>query len=87
MDNKTLGLDYYADKNDAPVSDLLRHSSIKNEKKIMVLSDSSWQDFPDTGRVYFIKVGQLTTAHMFQEYLLNHVHKVSTMQHVLQEWI
>ena len=28
-DNKTLGLKYYADKNDAPVPDLLRQASIK----------------------------------------------------------
>ena len=34
-----------------------------------------------------IKVGQLTMAHMLQDQLLNPVHKVSTMQHVLQEWL
>ena len=30
-DNKILGLKYYADINDASVSDLLRQASIKNE--------------------------------------------------------
>ena len=37
--------------------------------------------------LYFIKVGQLTMAQMFQDQLLNKVQKVSTMQHALQEWI
>ena len=36
--------------NDAPVSDLLMQSSIKNENQLMDFSDSSWQDCPDTGR-------------------------------------
>ena len=30
-DNKTLGLKYYADMDDAPVTDLLRQASIKTE--------------------------------------------------------
>ena len=45
-DNKTLGLKYYADMNDAPVSDLLRQASIKTENQLRALYDSSWQDFP-----------------------------------------
>ena len=49
-DNKTLGLNYYADMNDVPVSDLLRQACIKTENHLMVFSDSSWQDFPDAGR-------------------------------------
>ena len=49
-DNKTLGLKYYANKNDSPVSDLLRQASIKTENHVMDFSDSSWQYFPDTGR-------------------------------------
>ena len=48
-DNKTLGLKYYADMNDAPVSDLLRQASIKTKNHLMDFSDSSWQDCPDTG--------------------------------------
>ena len=32
-------------------------------------------------KLSFIKVGQLTMAHMFQDQLINQVHKVSTMQH------
>ena len=36
--------------NDAPVSDLLRQDSINTENQLMGLSDSRWQDCPDTGR-------------------------------------
>ena len=50
--NKNLGLKYYADMRDAPLSDLLRQASIHTENQLMDLSDSSWQDFPDTGRIY-----------------------------------
>ena len=49
-DNKTLGLKYYDNINDAPISDLLRQSSIKTENHFMDISDSSWQDCPDTDR-------------------------------------
>ena len=37
--------------------------------------------------LFSIKVGQLSMAHMFQDQLYNPVLKVSTMQHVLQEWL
>ena len=33
--------------------------------------------------LFYIKVGQLTMAHMFQDQSLNPVQKVSTMQHAL----
>ena len=49
-DNKTLGLKYYDDLNDAPVTDLLRQANIKTRNHLMAFSDSSWQGFPDTGR-------------------------------------
>ena len=49
-DNKPLGLKYYADLNDAPVTDLLRQASIKTKNHLIDFSDSSWQYFPDTGR-------------------------------------
>ena len=49
-DNKTLGLKYYADLNDAPVTDILRQANIKTKNQLMAFSDSSWQDCPDTGR-------------------------------------
>ena len=42
--NKTLGLKYYADLNDAPVTDLLRRANIKTNNHLMAFSDSSWQD-------------------------------------------
>ena len=34
-DNKTLGLNYYADMNDSPVTGLLRQASIKTENHLM----------------------------------------------------
>ena len=49
MHNRTLGLDYYANINDAPVSDLLRQASIKTDNKLMDFSDYSWQYFLKTG--------------------------------------
>ena len=48
-----MGLKYYSDMNDVPVTDLLRQASIKTENHLMDFSDSSWQDFPDT----FISTG------------------------------
>ena len=44
-DNTTLGLKYYADMNDEPVSDLLIQASIKTENHLIDFSGSSWQDF------------------------------------------
>ena len=35
---------------DAPLSDLLRQASNKNDNQVMAFSDSIQQDFPDTGR-------------------------------------
>ena len=49
-DNNTLGLKYYDNMNDAPISDLLRQASINTENQLMSFSDSSWQYFTDTGR-------------------------------------
>ena len=49
--NKTLGLKYYADLNDAPVTDLLIKVSIITENHLMDFSDSSRQDCPDTVRI------------------------------------
>ena len=45
-----MGLKYYTDLNDAPVTDLLRQANIKTKNHLMDFSDSSRQDFPDTGR-------------------------------------
>ena len=41
-DNKTLGLKYYADLNDAPVTDILRQANIKTKNHLMGFSDSSY---------------------------------------------
>ena len=49
-DNNTLGLKYYTDLNDALVTDILRQANIKTKNHLMDFSDSSWQDYPDTGR-------------------------------------
>ena len=49
-DNKNLGLKYYANINDAPVSDLLRQASIKNENHLMDCFGSSWQECPEHRR-------------------------------------
>ena len=49
-ENKTLGLKYYADMNDAPVSDLLRQSSIETENHLMNFSDYIWEYCIDTDR-------------------------------------
>ena len=49
-DSKHLCLKYYADLNDAPVTDLLIQGNIKTKNHLMDLSDSSCQDCPDTGR-------------------------------------
>ena len=48
-DNKALGLKYYADINDSPVTDLLRQASIKTENHLIAFSDYSWQGFSDIG--------------------------------------
>ena len=50
-ENKTLGLKYYADLNDAPVTDILRQANIKTKNHFMAFSYYSWQDCPDTGRI------------------------------------
>ena len=49
-DNKNLGLKYYADFNDARITDILIQANIKTKNHLMAFSDSSWQDYPDTGR-------------------------------------
>ena len=49
-ENKTLGLNYYADMKDALLSDLLRQDNIKNEYQFTAFSDYSWLYFTDTVR-------------------------------------
>ena len=46
-----MGLKYYADLNDAPVTDILRQANIKTKNHLMDFSDSSWKYFTDTGRI------------------------------------
>ena len=49
-DNKILGPKYYADLNDAPVTDLLRQANINIKNHLMAFPGSSWHGCPDTGR-------------------------------------
>ena len=49
-DNKTLSLKYYANINDALVSELLIQASIKTENLLIDFSDYSWQYCSNTGR-------------------------------------
>ena len=46
-----MGLKYYEDLNDAPVTDLLRQANIKTNNNLVAFSNSSWQDCPFTGRI------------------------------------
>ena len=50
MYNKSLILRYYSKIEDTPLTELLRQARINTEKKFMMLSDSIWKEFPDTGR-------------------------------------
>ena len=45
-DNSILGYIYYAEINDAPLSDLLRQDNIKAENQLMAFSDSGRKDYP-----------------------------------------
>ena len=45
-----MGLKYYSNLNDAPVTDILRQANIKTKNHLMAFSYSSWHDYPDTGR-------------------------------------
>ena len=57
MENKTLGLNYYAGINYERLYDLLRQDTIKTENQLMNFSDSSQQYCLDTGtntRAYII---------------------------------
>ena len=85
-----MGLKYYANINYARVSDLLVQASIKTENNLMdflILVGEIVHTLAEVKehKLYFIKVVQLTMAHMFQDQFLNQVQKVSTMQYALQE--
>ena len=89
-DNKTLGLKYYADLNDAPVTDLLRQSNIKAKNHLMaflILFGKIVQTLEEVQEhiLFYINVGKFTMAHMLQDQLPNTVKKLSTMQHALKE--
>ena len=74
--NKTLGLKYYADMNDAPVTELLIQDSIKTENHLMdflILVGKIVQTLAEVHEhtLSFIKVGQLAMAHIFQDQFIN----------------
>ena len=61
-----MGLKYYADIKDAPLSDLFIQVIIETENQLMAFSDSSWQYFPDTvwsTGAYFIFYQGVTIDH------------------------
>ena len=77
-DKNTLGLKYYADLNDAPVTDLLRQDNIKTKNHLMdflILVGKIVQILEKVQEhsLFYIKVGQLTITHMFQDQFLNPV--------------
>ena len=45
-----MGLKYYGDLNNAPVTDILRQANINTKNHLMDFSYSSWKDCPETGR-------------------------------------
>ena len=64
-ENRILGLKYYADMNDAPVSGLLRQASIKTDNPLMdfmILVGNIVQTLTEEQehKLSFIKVGKLT---------------------------
>ena len=66
-----MGLKYYADMDDALVTDLLRQDSIKTENNLMdflILVGNIFQKLVVVHEhtLSFIKVGQLTMTHIFQ---------------------
>ena len=91
-DNKTLGLKYYDDMNDAPVTDILRQANIKTKNNLMDFSDSSWQDCPDTGRstgayIIFYQGGPINHGTHVPGPVTQSSAEVSRIKHALQEWI
>ena len=49
-DSKNLGLRYFSNIEDVPLSNLLRQASIINDNQLIVFPDSIWQDFLDNFR-------------------------------------
>ena len=87
-----MGLKYYADLNDAPVTDILIQANIKTKNNLMAFSDSSWQDCPDTGRstgayIIFYQGGPIDHGTPVPGPVAQSSAKMSTMQHSLKEWL
>ena len=47
-DNNSLGLRYYSQIEDAPLSELFIHSIIHTDNQLMMFSNCTWYDCPDT---------------------------------------
>ena len=85
-----MALKYYADLNDALITDLLRQADIKTKNHLMAVMIPIGKivhtlEEVQEHTIFSIKVVQLNMGHMFQDQFLNTVQKVSTMQHALQE--
>ena len=84
-----MALKYYVDMKNLPSSDLLIQANINTENQLMVyliLVGKIFQTLAEVQEhiISFIRVFQLTMAHMFQDQLLNKVQTVSTIQHVIK---
>ena len=71
-ENKTLGMKYHADINNATVTDILRQANINTKNHLMaflILVGKIVQTLEKVQEhtLFYIKVGQLTMAHMFQD--------------------
>ena len=69
-ENNSLGLKYYSDMNDAPVSEFLRQAIIKTENHLMdffILVGKIVQTLEEVQEnvLFYIKVDQLIMVHMF----------------------
>ena len=91
-ENRTLGLKYYADLNDTPVTDLLRKANIKTKNHLMAFSDSIWQDFPDTGRstggyIILYQGGPIDHGTHVPGPVAQSIAESDYNEHALQEWL
>ena len=85
-----MGLKYYAGMKDAPLSNLLIKVNMNTENQLMAFFDTIGSIVQELAEVQdhilsFIKVSQLTMAHMFQDQFLKKLQRVSTIQSALQE--
>ena len=78
--------------NDAPVFDLLRQASIKNDNHLMTFSDSSWKYCPETRRItgvciIFYQGGTIYHGTHVPGPVAQSSAESGTIQRAQQEWI